>query len=209
MTEQTEIQELPECFEEPLNAILMFGPPGSGKGTQGKLLRDAGGHFHLSSGDVFRGIDPQSHAGQLFHKYASKGQLVPDAETVTIWHHYVQELIATRKYFPHQQLLLLDGIPRTRAQAVMMDKYLNVLGIIVLETKNSDGLIHRMKERALKENRMDDADPKVLQKRMEVYQNETLKVLQHYPAPLIHRFNADQRRTEVLRDVLSKLSHLL
>lgn len=209
MTKAADSQGLPDSFGEPLKAILMFGPPGSGKGTQGKLLRDAGGHFHLSSGDIFRGIDPHSPAGQLFHKYASKGQLVPDLETVQIWHHYVEEQIATRRYFPHQQLLILDGIPRTLAQAGMLDKYLNVLAIIVLETKNVEGLIGRMKARALKENRMDDTDEKVLKKRMEVYHNETLKVLQHYPSKIIHRFNADQRRTEVLRDILAQLSYLL
>jgi adenylate kinase len=209
MAKGADYQGLPDGFGEPLKAILMFGPPGSGKGTQGKLLRDAGGHFHLSSGDIFRGIDPHSPAGQLFHKYASKGQLVPDLETVQIWHHHVQELIATRRYFPHQQLLLLDGIPRTMAQAEMLDKYLNVLAIIVLETKNVEGLIGRMKARALKENRMDDTDENVLKKRMEVYHNETLKVLEHYPPKIVHHFNADQRRTEVLRDVLAQLSHLL
>ena len=74
---------------EPFRAILIFGPPGSGKGTLGKFLSTAGNHYHLSSGDIFRGLSPESPAGKLFHTYASKGHLVPDEVTIQIWRHYV------------------------------------------------------------------------------------------------------------------------
>ena len=100
-------------YNEPLRSILIFGPPGSGKGTLGKSLSSAGNHFHLSSGDIFRGLSPESPAGKVYHNYAGKGLLLPDDTTIQIWHHYVHGLIATNRYFPEQQLLLLDGIPRT------------------------------------------------------------------------------------------------
>lgn len=202
-------QRLLEGFDHKLRAVLLFGPPGSGKGTQGKFLSSAGNHFHLSSGDIFRGLSPESAAGKLYYKYASKGHLLPDEATVQIWHHYVGGLIATNRYLPHQQLLLLDGIPRTVKQAEMMDKYLNILGIIVLDTDNLDGLVRRMKRRAIIERRMDDFDESVLKTRMQVYQKETVKLLKHYPSKLISKFNADQRPLEVLRDVLIHLSDLL
>ncbi len=98
-------------YNELFRSVLIFGPPGSGKGTLGKFLSSAGNHFHLSSGDIFRGLSPESPAGKLYHHYAGKGLLLPDEVTIQIWHHYVNGLIATNRYFPSQQLLLLDGIP--------------------------------------------------------------------------------------------------
>jgi adenylate kinase len=195
-------------------SMLIFGPPGAGKGTLGKFLlgkflSSAGNHFHLSSGDIFRGLSPESPAGKIYHSYAGKGHLVPDDVTMGIWHHYVEGLIATNRYFPHQQLLLLDGLPRTVAQVEMLEKYTETLHLIVLETPNTEALIKRMKRRSLIEGRHDDMDDSILQTRMGVYEKTTQAILKHYPSSLISRFDADQRPLEVLRDVLSKLSHLL
>src|SRR3984885_13810650 len=120
-------------FNEPFRAILIFGPPGSGKGTLGKFLSSAGNHFHLSSGDIFRSLSPESPAGQLYHHYAGKGLLLPDEITIQIWRHFVHGLIATNRYFPASQLLLLDGIPRTLRQADLLQKYIAVERIVVLE----------------------------------------------------------------------------
>jgi adenylate kinase len=195
--------------KEPFRAILLFGRPGSGKGTLGKFLSSAGNHFHLSSGDIFRGLSPESPAGILYHSYASKGLLLPDEVTIQIWHHFVHGLIATNRYFPSQQLLLLDGIPRTLKQAELLTRHIQVEGIIVLEIEQVEKLIARLQRRALIEKRTDDMDPQVLKTRMEVYQRDTLKVLKHYPQGLIHHFNADQKPLEVLRDVLVGLSGLL
>ncbi|MCX6988431.1 MAG: nucleoside monophosphate kinase [Chlamydiae bacterium] len=193
----------------PFRSILIFGPPGAGKGTLGKFLSTAGNHFHLSSGDIFRGLDQETRAGSLYHTYASKGHLVPDEVTVEIWRQYVSGLIATNKYFPNKQFLLLDGIPRTSKQAEIFDQYIDVAHIIVLEMGNIEGLIGRMKKRAFIEKRSDDSDENVLRTRMHIYEKDTKSVLAHYPEHLISRFNADQKPLEVLRDVLLKLSDLL
>lgn len=209
MKKELDIQSLISGKSRPYRSILLLGPPGSGKGTLGKLLSSAGNHFHLSSGDIFRGLSPESPAGKLYHSYAGKGHLLPDDVTLGIWHHFVEGLIATNRYFPHQQLLLLDGIPRTINQAELLENYIQIMHIIVLETKNVDILIKRMKRRALIERRADDMDETVLETRMRVYAEDTHKLLEHYPSNLISRFNADQRPLEVLRDVLAKLSHLL
>lgn len=209
MKKELDIQSLIAGKSRPYRSILLLGPPGAGKGTLGKLLSSAGNHFHLSSGDIFRGLSPESPAGKLYHSYAGKGHLLPDDVTVGIWHHFVEGLIATNRYFPHQQLLLLDGIPRTITQAELLEKYIQIKHIIVLETHNIDELIKRMKRRALIERRADDLEDTVLETRMRVYTEDTEKLLEHYPSSLISRFKADQRPLEVLRDVLSKLSHLL
>jgi adenylate kinase len=206
MTQQDPI--LPDYYA-PLEAILIFGPPGSGKGTLGKFLSSAGNHYHLSSGDIFRSLSPESPAGQLYFKYASKGLLLPDEITIKIWYHYVQGLIATNRYFPGQQLILLDGIPRTTQQATLLQKYITIAKIIVLEIHDAEALIKRIQRRALIEKRTDDLDSNVLKTRMEVYQNETAKVLTHYPEHLIARFDGTQKPLEVLRDVLGELSPIL
>ncbi|MDP1607774.1 MAG: nucleoside monophosphate kinase [Chlamydiales bacterium] len=193
----------------PFRSILIFGPPGSGKGTLGKFLSSAGNHFHLSSGDIFRGLSPESPAGQLYHKYAGKGLLLPDEITIDIWRHFVDGLIATNRYFPSSQLLLLDGIPRTIRQADLLLDHIIIEQIIVLTIENTEELIKRIQRRALIEKRTDDMDPSVLKTRMQIYQQETVKILKHYPEKLISFFKADQKPLEVLRDVLVKLSSIL
>lgn len=189
--------------------ILIFGPPGVGKGTLGKFLSSAGNHFHLSSGEIFRSISPESPAGKLYHSYASKGLLLPDDVTIGIWHHYVEGLIATNRYLPHQQLLLLDGIPRTTAQAELLEKYVQIMHIIVLEIHDIEKLITRTQRRALIEHRTDDMNEAIVRTRIKIYLEDTHKLLEHYRPDQITKINADQRPLEVLRDVLSKLSDLL
>ncbi|MCK4934839.1 MAG: nucleoside monophosphate kinase [Simkaniaceae bacterium] len=187
-------------------AVLIFGPPGSGKGTQGKFLCSSGNHYHLSSGDIFRGLSPESPSGKLFHQFASKGKFVPDDITIDIWKRYVSGLIDTNQYFPKNQLLLLDGIPRTLNQAKILDQHVDVLKIISLESEDTEIFINRIKRRALIERRHDDSDESVLRARMDLYNKETKDVLRHYKEEIICRYNADQKPLEVLRDILIDLS---
>ena len=196
-------------YSKKFRSILIFGPPGSGKGTMGRFLSAAGNHVHLSSGDIFRCLSPDSPAGQLFHSYASKGHLVPDNVTLKIWHNYVLGLIATNKYFPTQQFLLLDGIPRTLEQAKLLDEYIDPKGVIVLKIDNKQKLVERMKRRALIEGRHDDADEKVLMTRFKVYEETTHALLDHYPHDKIVMINADQKPLDVLKDILTKTSGIL
>jgi adenylate kinase len=202
-------EEMIPHFHEKFRSILIFGPPGSGKGTLGKALSCAGNHFHLSSGDIFRGLAPESPSGKLYHHYAGRGLLLPDEVTLQIWNHYVHGLIATNRYFPYQQLLLLDGIPRTIQQADLLEKQIDVKRVIVLEIKNQEKLLKRIQRRGLIEKRSDDMDHHVFKTRMEVYEKNTTQLLKHYPKEKLSHFNADQKPLEVLRDVLIGLSDLL
>ncbi len=196
-------------IEGKFNAILLFGPPGAGKGTLGKFLSSVGSHFHLSSGDIFRSLPVDSPAGKIFHQYALKGNLVPDEVTIEIWHYYVSGLIATNRYYPKEQLLLLDGIPRTAKQAELLKPYIHVQKVIVLDIKDNALLFKRLQKRALIERRQDDLDQKVFETRMRVYQRETAEVLKHYPTDKIAHFDGHLKPLEVLRDVLMKLSDLM
>ncbi len=196
-------------IEGKCSSILLFGPPGAGKGTLGKFLSSVGSHFHLSSGDIFRSLPIDSPAGKIFHQYALKGALVPDEVTIEIWYYYVSGLIATNQYYPKEQLLLLDGIPRTESQVNILKNHIDVKKIIVLDIQNPELLFRRLEKRALVERRQDDLDPKVFKKRMQVYQEETSHVLSLYPEKNIVRFDAELKPLEVLRDVLMKLSGIL
>ncbi len=197
-----------EPYEHKFRSLLIFGPPGAGKGTIGKMLANSGGEYHLSSGDIFRNLSPESPAGKVFHQYAGKGLLLPDEVVLEICKHYVAGLIATNRYDPKRQFLLLDGLPRTVRQAELFDDMIEVRKIIVLEIENYDILIRRLRRRALLEKRADDAVD-IIRTRLESYEKQTAQVLAHYPQDLIHRFNGEQRPLEVLRDVLVELADAL
>jgi adenylate kinase len=196
-------------YEGKFSSILLFGPPGAGKGTLGKFLSSAGTQFHLSSGDIFRSLPANSPAGKLYYSYASKGLLLPDMETIEIWKYYVQGLIATNVFYPETQDLLLDGIPRTPEQAEMLQSYINVRHVIVLEISNAKELLKRMQNRLRLEGKIHNFDTEVLKTRLEIYELSIHKILERYPKHLISMVDGGQKPLEVLRDVLVRLSHLL
>lgn len=189
-------------------SILIFGPPGSGKGTIGHFLAEVCDQFHLSTGEVFRGLSKDSKGGQLFERYANHGQLLPDDACIEIFKVYLEGLIATNRYFPSRQFILLDGIPRTIEQAKALDQFLQIQQVIVLEAPSEQVLIERLMKRAVIEARIDDQNEEVLNKRFEVYHRQTKEVLEHYPSSILKRFNADQKPFEVLRDILMELADL-
>ena len=185
--------------------ILLFGAPGAGKGTQGKILGKVPGFYHLACGDVFRSLDVTSDLGKDFLKYSSKGELVPDNLTIEMWRKNMHAQTVLSLYKPSSDLLILDGIPRNLNQAIAMDEHLDVLLLIHLVCKDLDEMVHRMKRRALKENRLDDADESVIRHRFEVYDNETKPVLEHYDPSIICEINALGSPAEVLQHVLEVL----
>ena len=161
-------------------SLLIFGAPGVGKGTQGKLLGSIPGFFHLSTGDIFRSLDMNSHAGRVFREYSARGELVPDDFTIRLWRDHLRLMIETDRYNPDRHLLVLDGIPRNAAQAERMDGDIDVLQILHLAAGDEAVLLKRMQRRADFENRHDDADEHVIRNRWAVYDRATLPVLEHY-----------------------------
>jgi len=185
--------------------ILLFGAPGAGKGTQGKILGSIPGFYHLSCGEVFRTLDMSSQLGKTFMQYSSKGLLVPDDVTVQMWHQNMVARTVLSDYKPHADLLVLDGIPRNVNQAKLLEKHLNVLLIIHLVCPDKEEMIKRLQRRALKENRIDDSKEEVIRKRWEVYEKETFPVLEYYPKDIVREVDATGSPGRVLQHLLESV----
>lgn len=185
--------------------VLLFGAPGAGKGTQGKILGNIPGFYHLSCGDVFRNIDINSPLGKLFYEHSSRGELVPDEPTVQMWNQHMHARTILSIYKPREDLLILDGIPRNAHQAHLLDKHIKVLKIIHLVCRDKEKMIERLRRRALKENRLDDAREDVIRHRWDVYERETYPVLSQYPAEIVSEVDAVGSPAAILANILHHL----
>lgn len=182
--------------------VLLFGAPGAGKGTQGRIIGNIPGFFHLSCGEVFRQIDITSEIGKIFVEYSSRGELVPDEITVEMWRQNMHARVVLGQYKPRVDLLVLDGIPRNVAQAELLEDDLEVLKICHLVCRNKSLMVERLRRRALKENRVDDAREDVILRRWEVYERESKPVLDYYPRDRIFEVDGTRSPAEVLQEVL-------
>lgn len=159
------------------NAIL-FGPPGSGKGTQSEKLIDKYGFIHLSTGNLLRQeIADRTPLGMEAKSLMDKGQLVPDEVVIGM-------ISSALDSNPGVNGFLFDGFPRTTAQAEALDRLLALkktdIGVVVALTVPDEELIARMVNRAKTSGRSDDADENVQRRRLEVYERDTLPVAGHY-----------------------------
>jgi adenylate kinase len=186
-------------------SILLFGAPGSGKGTQGQIIGSIPGFFHSATGDIFRTLDLRSEMGRTFWEYASRGQLVPDELTIKLWKQYITGLEWINHFHPETEFLVLDGIPRNVAQAKLLEHDLEVVKIIYLRCSDLSKMVERLRRRALKENRFDDANETTIRKRMEVYERDTRPVLDYYPADRIVRVDAMHSQIRVTSEILKQL----
>ncbi len=198
---------MPPDFTPPsrYKTTLLFGAPGAGKGTQGHMLGSIPGFYHCACGDVFRNIDINSELGKIFYEHSSRGELVPDEVTVKMWAQAIHAHTVLGLYKPNTDLLILDGIPRTRDQAKLIEQYVEVVQVIHLVCNDQNAMIERLRRRALKENRHDDADEKVIRRRWNVYEKETAPVLDHYPEDMIVEVDSFGSPAQVLRGILDFL----
>ena len=187
------------------SSVLLFGAPGVGKGTQGELLGRVPGFVHMASGDIFRSLDKDSELGRKFHEYSSQGLLVPDEVTIEVWRDHVQRRVEDGSYQPEVELLVLDGIPRNTAQCTALDAYIDVLRVVHLKAPDIDVMVDRLKKRATKQGRTDDADESVIRRRFRVYEEETAPVLGYYEAKLLTEIDAIGLPAEVLMHVLQAI----
>jgi len=188
------------------NTFLLFGAPGSGKGTQGKTLGTIPRFYHCACGDVFRSIDTRTNVGKAFLDYSSKGQLVPDEVTVELWKEAIDAAVEAHKFKPDIDILVLDGIPRNVAQAKIMENMIDVKKVFHLSCPNRDTLFYRLKKRALKDNRLDDANEEVIQRRLHVYEQDSKPVLDYYSKQKVVAIDATQPPAKVLLDILHSMN---
>ena len=145
--------------------ILLFGAPGSGKGTQGRILGAVPDYFYFACGDAFRNLRIDDPIGRIFIEYSSKGLLVPDETTISLWSRNIQASTVQGVFNPTRDTLVLDGIPRNAKQAEMLKDVLDVKGLLHLACLDEKKMIERLQRRALRENRLDDANLDVIKKR--------------------------------------------
>lgn len=158
--------------------LILFGPPGSGKGTQSEKLIAKYGWKHLSTGDLLRlEMKNETPLGLEAKGLIEKGQLVPDAVVIGM-------ISSAVDAHPDSSGFLFDGFPRTVAQAEALDKLLaeknTSINTVLFLKVNEDELIKRLVGRAETSGRLDDADPMIQRKRQDVYKNETLPVAGYY-----------------------------
>ncbi len=158
--------------------LILFGPPGSGKGTQSEKLIEKYKFKHLSTGDLLRSeIAQQTPLGMEAKSQMDKGQLVPDEVVIGM----ISTALDANKGVNG---FLFDGFPRTTAQAEALDKLLDFnktsIGVVLFLQVPQVELISRMVNRAKTSGRSDDADENVQRKRLEVYTRDTLPVASHY-----------------------------
>jgi len=189
-------------------AILIFGAPGSGKGTQGQILGTIPRFFHMACGEVFRQLDTRTPMGQEFVHYSSRGQLVPDELTVRLWRTALDSRIDSHLYKPDIDFLVLDGIPRNVGQAKIIDADLDVLRIFHLSCPDRQELARRLRKRALKDNRMDDASDEVINQRIRTYEQESKPLLEYYPTDIVCDIDALQPPVVVLHAMLESIMRL-
>jgi adenylate kinase len=158
--------------------LILFGPPGAGKGTQSAKLIEKYSLTHISTGDLFRKHLKEGTAlGKLAQDYMNKGNLVPDKVVIDMVDDKITGSGKTGG-------IIFDGFPRTIPQAQALDKLLDQkrapIKVLIELVVPEDELRKRLADRAIKENRPDDAKPEVIENRIGVYRAETAAVADFY-----------------------------
>lgn len=158
--------------------LILFGPPGSGKGTQSEKLVEKYGLVHLSTGDLLRKERQlKTPLGLEAQQFVDNGQLVPDEVVIGMISSALDKDSQARGF-------LFDGFPRTEAQALALDQLLkqknSEIALVLFLEVNEDELIKRLVNRGKTSGRSDDSDETIQRKRQEVYKKETLPVAAHY-----------------------------
>lgn len=158
--------------------LVLFGPPGAGKGTQAEYLIESFNLIHLSTGDLLRSeIGSGSELGMKAKSFMDKGELVPDEVVIGM----IKSKLDANK---EAKGFIFDGFPRTVDQAVALDKLLNennvpISGMLSLEVEKQE-LINRLLSRGKVSGRVDDQNQKVIENRISVYNEKTLPIIEYY-----------------------------
>ena len=161
-----------------MKSFVLFGKPGSGKGTQAEHLSEKYKLYHISTGDLFRkNISQNTNLGLLAQSYMDKGELVPDEVTIKMLENEIKENTQSKGF-------LFDGFPRTIAQAESLDKFLKSINMQINATialdVDEEELISRIIDRGKTSNRSDDQDIEKIQNRFNEYNMKTSTLSKYY-----------------------------
>jgi adenylate kinase len=196
---------LSRVVPEKYRTYLFFGAPGSGKGTQGVTIGTLPRFYHCACGDVFRSIDTRTPLGRTFMEYSSRGELVPDEVTVKLWQTSIEHAVEAHAFKPDIDHLVLDGIPRNLRQAELMSEIIDVRRVFHLSCPDREKIVMRLKKRAIKDNRLDDANEAVIRRRLETYERESKPLLELYGSERIVDVDATEPPVVVLHTILSHI----
>ncbi len=160
--------------------LILFGPPGSGKGTQAKRLAERFNLLHISTGDLFRyELGNNTPLGQEARKYMERGELVPDEITIGMLRNKLEE-------HPEVAGYIFDGFPRTIPQAEALDKLLaskgqEITALIALDVPDEE-IIRRILLRGKESGRADDQSEEIVRNRISNYREQTVPVYEYYAA---------------------------
>ena len=140
--------------------------------------------------------------GRKFWEYAARGELVPDEFTIKLWRQYIKGMEMVNQFHPDSEMLVLDGIPRNLEQAQLLQDTIEVVLCVHLHCTDLNKMVERLRRRALRENRFDDASDDVIQKRLIVYEKETRPVLAFYPKDRVVKVEATMSQIRVLSELI-------
>ena len=189
--------------------LILFGPPGSGKGTQAEFIVHQKKLKHISTGDVFRkNITQKTNLGTLASSYMNKGQLVPDSLTINLLEQELDSSLDSNGF-------IFDGFPRTIKQAdaldlMLMNKKMPLSLVIMLEVGEQE-LVNRLLKRGTDSGREDDKNEKIIRNRIQVYEKQTSILKSYYNNKLKSNFfilNGERTVLDISNEISSILSNL-
>ena len=131
---------------------------------------------------------------------------MPDAYTIRLWRDNITAQTQLGRFDPERDTLVLDGIPRNLHQAKMLQDALEIVAVFNFICRDEDQLAERLQRRALRDNRLDDANLEVIKKRLAIFEKETKPILDYYGPELVHTIDSTQSPINVLRDILRVLA---
>jgi adenylate kinase len=184
--------------------LLLIGPPGAGKGTLGGILGQVPRFFFVSMGALLRSVPPDTETGRQILEEQKSGNLVPSESVVSVWAEYMHQHIG-EDFEPDRDTLVLDGLPRNVEQAEMLEPHASIERVIHLVCSHKEILMRRIRNRWASQERRDDADEAVIQRRFDIYREQTEPVFEYYAQTPLSTIDATLTPLRVLCQVAEAL----